>query len=89
MREHEPGGNCTFRAPKPCLGSPDTDLNEGSLRMSQIHYFWEKSIGAEKAEVQRPWGEVCREFEVSNKARARGIEASGDVENFFFLLLFS
>lgn len=27
--------------------------------MSQIHYFWEKSIQAEEAEVQRPWGEVC------------------------------
>lgn len=27
--------------------------------MSQIHYFREKSIRAEEAEMQRPWGEIC------------------------------
>ena len=39
--------------------APETDLREGSSGRSQICYFQEKSVQAEEAEVQRPWGEVC------------------------------
>lgn len=56
--EHEPGGNCTAAQALPGV-APEIDLNEGSIRMSHIRYFREKTIRAEEAQVQRPSGEVC------------------------------